>query len=224
MPGETKFKIPASGQRYILFFLLMFIIFIAVGPYWTYQKIQKLDRQIAKLEQDIEEQKLLKEATTRFKQAVQDLEQDIDKKRNLKPLGVLSGKEEKSVPVAREEVPDGAGQGPETQRGVALDNVLQIETRGLSLIEAADIGNTLRNMAVEVGLNPENIRPDVTSLIGKQGEIAVDARVTGSYRGLWIFLHDVGSHPAFKEFVSMSIREIPETRELNLKVRFYTES
>ena len=229
MPGETKQSLPASSQRYLLIFTLLFICLVLLGPFWSYKTTQKLDRQIIKLKQNIEEQKLLAEAAVRFKQAVRDLEKEIENSRNLTQMQPPSAWEDQPAPLSgnvASETPEplAGSESPAEPENLDLKTILNIQRKGLTLQETANIGSALRDRAESAGLTPESIRPDVTSLMGEQGEIAVDARLTGSYKGMWSFLHDLGSHPAFKEFTQMSIREIPESREMNLKVRFYTET
>lgn len=222
MAGENKKRLPASSQRIILIFTLLLILLIIGGPFWSYKTTQKLDQQISDLKQDIEEQKLLAEAALQFKLAVKTLEKNIEDNRSLSKAQPPSAKEG-HPPLAEEDA--GAGVPETVAKAGQMDpaSILKIERRGLTLQETADIGAALSAMAENVGLTPDSIRPDVTSLMGDKGEIVVDARVTGSYTGLWSFLHDLGAHPAFKEFLQITMREIPESREMNLKVRFYTE-
>ncbi len=98
-----------------------------------------------------------------------------------------------------------------------------IKKMALAIGETSQISMVLTKMAQDAGLESLNIHPDVSSLMGNSGEIVVDARVSGNYRGLRTFLHDVVSMPSFKDVITMEIREIPSAREMNLKVRLFTE-
>ncbi|MBI9077660.1 MAG: hypothetical protein JEZ02_19810 [Desulfatibacillum sp.] len=172
---------------------------------------------------EIREQGLLAEAQGKLEKALDQLQKDIAQKRNLKSLAIPADDSKPLPPLGEDGTVPGVMPLSVPDDGFGLNDVRMIQSRGLTLKETTDIGSTLRTMATEVGLSPESIRPDVTSLMGNREEIVVDARVAGSFKGLWMFLYKVGSHPAFKEFVNMSIREIPESREMNVRVRFLTE-
>ncbi len=226
MQGEINSKFPPSSQKYVLFFALLLGVFIVLGPYMAYKKTGKLDLDIQRLEQEIKKQSLFAEAARNLEIDVQLLENDIERNTRQKRPGGRAGNTDPSERFdtrAGRESGQGQEMAPESLSPSIPGYLSPIKKQGLSLRETTDIGITLGAMAREAGIKVLAIHPDVSFLTGSQEEIVVDARVSGSFRGLWTFLHRLGSHPAFKEFVSMEIREIPLSREMHIKVRFFTE-